>query len=513
MSQKKLVKSLLKTFGKRRALLTEGGIGKYSRNIYNVETSPVAIVFPKNVSELKKLLKIAIKFKTPLYPLSTGKSWGLGSNLSVAPKHIVVDLSRMNKILNFDGTLGSIRIEPGVTQNQIYEFLKNSKAKFRLNVTGSTKFSSLIGNALERGVGHYGCRVSEVIGLEVLLGNETHLATGGFVNLRSKARMLYPHGIGADLTGLFFQSAFGIVTSATFRLQPIPELTTVVTIKPYEDLGLAGLVDLLIQAKFKGCLPENLHLSNKNRRFSVLAPLLARERKSTILEAKEAIESQLKEEWVATASINASSEATDILYARLRAEVAGRAIVSRDTCDERTDLSGTNDLERATREVKLNPSGVPSDDSVLSLGFGQNELLANGPVDSNTGALFVVPLLPCNGMDVDHAVQIVEKEFKSCGFKPYITLNLIESSCFEAVVNLTFERDNARQKKSALQVVRRTFLKLEREGFSPQRMSIFQMTVPQSISASHQTTLLQLKNLFDPHNIISRGRYELRGAQ
>ena len=160
---------LLKLFGRQRCLTSEEQIKAYSKNIYVIQKNISAIVFPKSEVEIKKLVHLAIAFKIPLYPLSTGKNYGLGSALPIKDRHIIVDLHHMNKILEFDSQNGFIRIQPGVNQFQVYQFLKNRDAKFRLNVTGSAKDSSLIGNALERGVAHYGTRTSDITGLEVEL--------------------------------------------------------------------------------------------------------------------------------------------------------------------------------------------------------------------------------------------------------------------------------------------------------------------------------------------------------
>ena len=61
-------------------------------------------------------------------------------------------------------------IEPGVTQMQLYDFLQNHCPELTFNVTGSGKETSIIGNALDRGVGYIGPRREDLFGLEIVLG-------------------------------------------------------------------------------------------------------------------------------------------------------------------------------------------------------------------------------------------------------------------------------------------------------------------------------------------------------
>jgi 4-cresol dehydrogenase (hydroxylating) len=504
--------SLLKLFGRQRCLTSEEQIKAYSKNIYGIQKNITAIVLPKSEVEIKKLVRLAIAFKIPLYPLSKGKNYGLGSTLPVKDGHIIVDLNHMNKILEFDSKNGFIRIQPGVTQFQIYQFLKKRDAKFRLNVTGSAKDSSLIGNALERGVAHYGTRASDITGLEVVLGTGKTLRTGGNVSRNSESRMLYRHGIGAELSGLFFQSSFGIVTGATIRLQPIPHMTKVVSIIPLPNVRIGALIETLISLRRQGVLPTNLHISNRNRKLSVVVPLVARQLGVTIDEALNQVAAKFSDEWFVTTSICGREEIVQTQFRLLSKELESVAKMQ-STCLDADIKSKSDYLSRALHEVGLNPCGVPSDDSIMSLGFGQQELLKNGLIESKSGTLFLVPLLPCIGKEIEKAIKIISDEFGKFDFAPYITLNLIEENCFEAVVNLTFDRTNQKRRKKAMSVMRRTFRKLSAKGFPPERMSIFQMDIPQKIDKVHINTIHKIKSLLDPSGIISEGRYNFKGQK
>ena len=47
---------------------------------------------------MAKIVAVANQHKTPLYPISQGKQWGMGSKLPVKDGAAIVDLSEMNRI-------------------------------------------------------------------------------------------------------------------------------------------------------------------------------------------------------------------------------------------------------------------------------------------------------------------------------------------------------------------------------------------------------------------------------
>src|SRR5688572_29370683 len=86
-----------------------------------------AILKPINSDEVSSILKIATKNTIPVYPVSGGKNWGLGSK--VPPKDgVLIDLSMMNKIVRFDESMAYITVEPGVTFRQAESFLNRKKS-------------------------------------------------------------------------------------------------------------------------------------------------------------------------------------------------------------------------------------------------------------------------------------------------------------------------------------------------------------------------------------------------
>ena len=85
--------------------------------------APVGAVCPDSVEQVQAILKIANQYRQPLWPVSTGKNMGYGSTTTAAPGQVVLDLKRMNRILSVDVELCTALVEPGVTYQQLRDYL------------------------------------------------------------------------------------------------------------------------------------------------------------------------------------------------------------------------------------------------------------------------------------------------------------------------------------------------------------------------------------------------------
>ena len=134
---------------------------------------------PGNRDEVQSVVRIANRFRVPIYPFSTGKNWGYGSRVPVTDG-VLLDLGRLNRILDFDESLAYVTLEPGVTQRQLFAFLRDRGSRLWMDATGASPDCSIIGNTLERGFGHtpMGDHCSNVCGLEVVLPTGDCIDTG-----------------------------------------------------------------------------------------------------------------------------------------------------------------------------------------------------------------------------------------------------------------------------------------------------------------------------------------------
>ncbi len=86
-----------------------------------------AVLQPGSREEVQECLRIAASQDLKIFPISRGKNWGYGSSVPFADGCLLMDLSRMNRILAFDEKLAYVVVEPGVTQQQLSDFLSGAR--------------------------------------------------------------------------------------------------------------------------------------------------------------------------------------------------------------------------------------------------------------------------------------------------------------------------------------------------------------------------------------------------
>ncbi|MGN9842011.1 FAD-binding oxidoreductase [Nonomuraea sp. H19] len=214
--------------GLSRVELMPGDVGGHQpRSIAGTEK-------PRTLDEVRALVRHAMTAGHRLYPISTGRNWGMGSAMPVTDDNVVVDLSGMNRIRRLDLETGFAVIEPGVTQAQLAAALRDTP--WMLNVTCSCADTSVVGNALDRGDGCVRSRVHDVAGLEAVLADGSVVTTGGL----DPSGHYHGRVAGPDLTAAFVQHNLGIVTAMAVALVPRPQTIGLVHGRlPREQAGVA----------------------------------------------------------------------------------------------------------------------------------------------------------------------------------------------------------------------------------------------------------------------------------
>src|SRR5437763_1018426 len=117
-------------------VVTGSGLDPYLVNCLSITRRVLAAVQPENESEVQAIVRIAARHGVRVYAFSTGHNWGYGTSMPVEDDCVLVDLSRLNRILQIDSELGLIRLEPGVTQGQLFEYLRENHHDFFVPTTG-----------------------------------------------------------------------------------------------------------------------------------------------------------------------------------------------------------------------------------------------------------------------------------------------------------------------------------------------------------------------------------------
>jgi hypothetical protein len=204
-----------------------------------------AAVAPDTAEEVQKVVEIANKYKVPIYPISTGKNLGYGGSAPVLSGSVVLDLKRLNRIIEVNDQNHYVLVEPGVSYFDLYRHIEENGYDLMMDVP-DPGWGSLIGNSLDHGCGYtttpFRDHFDAHCGMEVVLANGEIMRTGMGAMPGAKTWQEYPYGFGPNVDGIFSQSNYGVVTKMGFWLQPKPEAFRKITIKVYNREDIIPLV-------------------------------------------------------------------------------------------------------------------------------------------------------------------------------------------------------------------------------------------------------------------------------
>jgi len=189
---------------------------------------PDYVVMPKTTEEVQKIVKLANEAKVPIVP----KGGGLALTGLVIPQKggIVMDMKRMNGILEVNERARYVIVEGGTTEGALISYLERHHPNLRHSIPDSPPQATIAGNAMIHGQGRltqqYGFNSDMVSGLEVVL------PTGEVCRIGSASISPYWFSKGPplpDLSGLFLGwfGTTGIITKLGLKLYPCKKLRDV----------------------------------------------------------------------------------------------------------------------------------------------------------------------------------------------------------------------------------------------------------------------------------------------
>jgi 4-cresol dehydrogenase (hydroxylating) flavoprotein subunit len=491
-------------------------------NISHFDNSTSGEVTPNTQEELEAFVKTANQEKLKLYPVSTGYNWGLGSKVPVVDDSIIVNLKNLNQIHSFDEESGIVILGPGVTQEQLMIFLDQKKSSFYLDVTGSSKDTSIVGNTLERGISYNSLRVDSVHGLEVLTGEGKVIRTGSWRFENSKISCRYKHGVGANLTDLFFQSNFGIVTKMVFQLKRREKYYYSVQLNFKTINELSECLGVYSKLYHDGVINSIFHIANTSRALNAMSPHLRKTFKVSHLELSEEeantmLTSLLNHGWVVSGVISGSHR-SDVKrkVKKLKSELSDYASIRVMSISLLLKIRKILSYFKKFKVHSLIEGIFPFNE----LSFGRATDVALGSVldyetystqaspaefvdQSETGFLYCLPLTALDKESCQSLVTVINQTVSDFGFGPSITLNPISPSILEAVVSIDFKRED---RESAHRCIRELQKNLLSAGHTPYRTNIKDMDLYFK-DDEYFEYLRKIKEIFDPNGVISPGRY------
>jgi 4-cresol dehydrogenase (hydroxylating) len=207
-----------------------------------------AAVAPTSTEQVQAIMRIANRYHIPMYPISTGRNLGYGGAAPVLSGSVVLDLKRMNRILEVSERNAYALVEPGVSYFDLYRHIRQNRLKLWVDVP-DPGWGSPLGNALERGAGYtlspYRDHWAAHCGLEVVLANGDLVRTGMGALPGAQTWQQFQYGYGPSVDGLFSQGNFGVVTKMGFWLLAEPEAYRTGRVFVPRHADLTALVDTL----------------------------------------------------------------------------------------------------------------------------------------------------------------------------------------------------------------------------------------------------------------------------
>lgn len=231
-----------------------------------------AIVAPSGVEEVRALVRLANEHKVPLWPVSRGKNLGYGAASPAEKGNVILDLSRMNRIIDVDEKFAHCLIEPGVGFFDLFRHLEEKKIRLWMSTPGNS-WGSVIGNALDRGIGYtpYGDNCEQLCGIEAVLPDGDLVRTGMGAMGNSAGWQHYKYGYGPSWDQMFCQSNFGVVTKAGLWLQPEPEMTAKVDLAFPKFDDAAWAIDILADLRRRDVIQHNIVFGSPVRAASTMS--------------------------------------------------------------------------------------------------------------------------------------------------------------------------------------------------------------------------------------------------
>ncbi|MCL6625780.1 FAD-binding oxidoreductase [Alicyclobacillus shizuokensis] len=178
---------------------------------------PDVVVFATSTREVSEVLKFANTHRVPVVPFAVASS--LEGHIIPVHGGISLDLNRMNQIVEVCPNDFLVRVQPGVTREQLNATLKTYGLFFPVDPGANASLGGMAAtNASGTTAVRYGAMRTQVLGLEVVLADGRVVRTGG-MTMKTSA--------GYNFTHLFIGSegTLGVITELTLRVYGIPEQT------------------------------------------------------------------------------------------------------------------------------------------------------------------------------------------------------------------------------------------------------------------------------------------------
>ena len=276
---------------------------------------PAAVAFPMSTADVSTIVRVCDRLGVPY----TARGAGTGLSGGAIPAHggVLINLARMNRILEIDVANMRAIVEPGVVNVR----LGQATAAFGLTYVpdpSSQKACTIGGNVGENSGGphtlRYGVTTNHTLGLEVVLPGGDVVLLGGSA----------PDTPGYDLVGLLVGSegTLGIVTRIWVRLVPVTEtVKTILAVFANMDDASSAVAGMIARRIVPAAIEmmDNLTIRAIESRSPAGYPV---EAEAVVLIEVDGLREEVDAQALAVEAVCAESGALSVRLARDEAERA-----------------------------------------------------------------------------------------------------------------------------------------------------------------------------------------------
>lgn len=452
---------------------------------------PSAVVSPADTDELQAVVIAANGHKIPLWPISKGQNLGYGGAAPVLKGAVIVDLSRLNRILEVNEKYAYCEIEPGVGFFELHQYLADNRIDLWMSVPGYA-LGSVMGNALERGAGAqpYGDHAAQICGMEVMLANGEIVRTGTGAMSNSTTWHTEKFGFGPSWDGMFCQSNFGIVTKIGLWLMPAPEATMSAVLSFPQEQDLATAIDCLYPLKRQGLIDHNIAVLSYVGLASYTAPRSRWYQGDGVM--PEAIGAKLRAElglgwWTSFLTLYGYPEVIEAQAKKIT-----------ELLQESIEPPAFNRWKKGD-PMAFSGAGIPSARDLQMVNWR----------GGRGGHLGFSPLLPADGRLAYEQYQRARDSFHEVGLDYYGAFAIRDRSIIN-INEILYNRDDRDMCEGVQQLFPRLIKEAAAHGYSEYRTHIDYMDAVVDTLDHNQHAMARLnhavKDVLDPQGILAPGK-------
>lgn len=454
---------------------------------------PSAVLYATTVEQIQQIVGVCNTYKIPIWTISTGRNFGYGSAAPANAGQVVLDLRYMNKIIDVDPVLCTALVEPGVTYQQLWDYLHENKIPLWLSCPAPSTLAGPVGNTLDRGVGYtpYGEHFMMQCGMEVVLATGEVLRTGMGGVQNTSTWQCFKWGYGPYVDGLFTQSNFGIVTKMGLWLMPAPPVFKPFSIRYENDDDIHDIVETLRPLRMANVIPNAMVFAN------VMWEAAARIPRSKYYDGTgvtpDSVLNEIKEKenvgaWNVYAALYGTKEQVEVNWAlvsgAIKAAGKGRLI--------------TEEEAGQTEPFKYRAQLMRGDMTLQE--FGLYRWRGGG------GSMWFAPVAPAKGSETVVQSELARGILNEFGFD-YVAEYIVGWRDMHHVIDVLFDRNDEDETRAAHACFKKLLEEFGKRGYAVYRVNTaFMNEVADYYGPVKRKFDQTLKHALDPNNIFAPGK-------